>query len=75
MSRALNLKCMAADPVPCPQVFHGGSEMVIARRVLDHLDAVHVHDGSGPSWGLSWRDSTGSHSIGIARPIPEGSAD
>ena len=61
----IEIKCLGADPVPCPVVFSAGSEGMAARRLLDHLDSVHVHDGGGPSWGLSWRDASGDQHIGV----------
>lgn len=71
MTRILTIKCLASDPVPCPEKFTGGSEGAIARRMLDHLDAVHVHDGNGPSWGLSWRDAFGEQHIGVLHELQE----
>lgn len=65
MRRSLTIGCLAADPVPCPETFSAGSEGMAARSLLDHLDSVHVHDGGGPSWGLSWRDAYGEQHIGV----------
>jgi hypothetical protein len=69
-SRLLTVACMAADPVPCRESFHGSSERFAAEKLLTHLDAAHVHDGKGPSWGLSWRDTSGHQSLGTVTPPP-----
>ena len=63
--RTVTIRCLGVDPVPCPETFTAGSEGMAARRLLDHLDTVHVYDGGGPSWGLSWRDASGDQHIGV----------
>lgn len=70
-ARMVSIKCLAADPVPCPETFTGGSEGMAARRLLEHLDALHVHDNGGPCWGLSWRDDSGEQRIGVVHDVEE----
>lgn len=73
--RTVTIRCLGVDPVPCPETFTAGSEGIAARRLLDHLDTVHVHDGGGPSWGLSWRDASGDQHIGVVHAEPASVSD
>ena len=62
-------KCGWPDPVPCREEFTGPSLYRMQERVLEHLDAIHVHDGRGPDFFVEWSDENGRQRLGRAADV------